>query len=89
MNYYDPSLLNWIASPHDKRNAVPNKMPTALLLDDPFTATSGLLIFNIIKDDLYQENQSDDKLGQFLMSHSQQTFSEIWEDPEENIWDEL
>lgn len=90
MNSYDPSLLTLVASStSDKRNAVPGQMPTALFLGDQFTATSGSFVSNFIKDALVKENQTDGRLGQFLMSHSQQTFAEIWDDPEENIWDEL
>ena len=42
-----------------------------------------------ILESCYVENRDDIELTMSLMQHSEQSFSEMWNDPAEDIWDKV
>lgn len=90
MNCYNPSTLTWNASKLARTQQYPgNILPSISLSVEPFTATSPRFIVSLIKDKFRKRTPLHDNTTSFMMRHSQQAFSEIWDDPEEDIWDEL
>ncbi len=90
MNCYNPSALTWNASNPVKARQYPGGfLPSISLSTQPFTATFPQFAISFIKDRLHERTSSYDNLTLFMMQHSQQAFSKIWNDPEEDIWDDL
>jgi len=63
--------------------------PDVSLLTKPFTAASSLVNMRFVKHVLRKRTCPRDNLTLFTMQHSQQAFSEMWNAPEEDIWDSL
>lgn len=53
-----------------------------------FTATIQNVIMAVVRD-MFAKNNSERYLSEQVMQASENSFAEIWDEPEEDIWDKL
>jgi hypothetical protein len=88
MNYYGSYIPTWdVSSPPN----IPPYSPKTFseMLSIPCTGTVTHFITSFLKDMSQKRSDSEENLTLFLMRHSEEAFSKIWNEPEEDIWDKL
>lgn len=88
MTYYQLSISNWDASDTSNGRHRPLRSFSKVINEMP-TPTATQFVVAYVKDFLQKRAFPEDSLTSFMMHHSQEAFSEIWNNPEEDIWDEL
>jgi len=88
MTYYDLAISTWDSSDTSNLQDCSGRVASRVISAVP-TATATQIVMTFIKDALRKRTSANDNLTPLMMRHSQETFSEIWSDPEEDIWDEL
>jgi len=88
MTYYELCISTWDSSDTPNMHYRPAKILPYVINTIP-TATVTRIVAAFKRDALRIKPPTENNLTLFMMQHSKEAFAEIWNDPEEDIWDEL